>query len=108
MMKRVPAIAMLIWLALVPASAEVTKEGVKVGIDNFTFNPAVLTVKAGSAVTFENGDDIPHSVVDVDGKFHSQALDTGEKVTFVFDAPGEINYACGLHPHMKGKIVVTP
>lgn len=95
-------------LCLAPALAEVSKEEVKVSIDNFTFNPAVLTIKAGTSVIFENGDDIPHSIVDLEGKFHSMALDTGEKFTFVFDAAGEINYACGLHPHMKGKIIVTP
>ena len=35
-----------------------------VKIDNFTFNPAELTVKPGTTVTWENADDIPHSVVE--------------------------------------------
>lgn len=77
-------------------------------IDNFTFSPAVLTVKPGTTVTFENHDDIPHTVVDVAGHFRSKALDTGDRFNFTFGTAGEVNYFCGLHPHMKGRIVVAP
>jgi plastocyanin len=80
----------------------------KVSIDNFTFNPAVLTVKPGDTVIFENHDDIPHLVVDAGGKFRSKALDTDDKFSVTFDQPGEIAYFCGLHPHMTGKIIVAP
>jgi plastocyanin len=80
----------------------------KVGIDNFAFTPAVLTVKPGTTVVFENHDDIPHLVVDVAGKFRSKALDSDDKFSITFDKPGEIAYFCGLHPHMKGKIIVAP
>jgi plastocyanin len=80
----------------------------KVGIDNFAFTPAELTVKPGSTVTFENHDDIPHLVVATDGKYRSKALDTNDRFSVTFDKPGEYAYFCGLHPHMKGKIVVAP
>jgi plastocyanin len=80
----------------------------KVGIDNFAFTPDTLTVKPGTTVVFENHDDIPHLVVAVDGKYRSKALDTNDKFSFTFDKPGEYAYFCGLHPHMKGKIVVAP
>ena len=79
-----------------------------VGIDNFAFTPAVLTVKPGATVTFVNHDDIPHLVVAVDGAYRSKALDTNDKFSFTFAKPGEYAYFCGLHPHMKGKIVVAP
>jgi len=79
-----------------------------VAIDNFTFTPAALTVRAGTKVIFVNHDDIPHNVVGETIKFHSKALDTDESFSFVFDKPGEIVYFCGLHPQMKGKITVTP
>ena len=35
----------------------------QVVIDNFTFSPTPLTVKAGTTVTWANHDDMPHSVV---------------------------------------------
>ena len=78
-----------------------------VGIDNFAFTPEALTVKAGTKVTFTNHDDIPHLVVAVDGKYRSKALDTNDKFSFTFDKPGEYAYFCGLHPKMKGKIIVA-
>src|SRR5271169_484300 len=47
-----------------------------VAIDNFMFTPMELTVSAGATVTWINKDDVPHTVVSVDHKFKSQALDT--------------------------------
>jgi plastocyanin len=79
-----------------------------VTIDNFTFTPAVLTVKPGTTVTFEIHDDIPHSIVGAAGKFRSRALDTGDRFSFTFVTAGDVDYFCGLHPHMKGRIVVAP
>ena len=80
----------------------------KVTIDNFAFTPATLTVKLGTKVTFVNHDDIPHSIVSVPGKFRSKALDTDQSFEFTFTTAGDFDYFCGLHPHMKGKIIVTP
>jgi plastocyanin len=79
-----------------------------VTIDNFTFKPAMLTLKRGSTVTFVNHDDIPHSIVDSGGKFRSKVLDTNESFNITLDADGNVTYFCGLHPHMTGRIVVTP
>jgi len=79
-----------------------------VSIDNFAFTPDVLTVKPGTTVTFVNHDDIPHLVVAADGAYRSKALDTNDKFSIAFDKPGDYAYYCGLHPHMKGKIVVGP
>ena len=78
---------------------------VKVGIDNFTFNPKVVTVKAGDTVVWTNRDDIPHTVADP-GKFKSKALDTGDTYSFTFTTPGSFDYFCSLHPHMTGRLVV--
>ncbi|HEY7298779.1 MAG TPA: cupredoxin family copper-binding protein [Xanthobacteraceae bacterium] len=88
--------------AAAPArSAEAT-----VMIDNFTFNPPRLTVKAGTIVTWNNEDDIPHTVASSAKVFKSKALDTGDKFSFTFATPGEYEYFCSLHPHMTGTIVV--
>ncbi|QBR70657.1 hypothetical protein CU048_04495 [Beijerinckiaceae bacterium] len=81
---------------------------ITIAIDNFTFTPLEVKVKAGTRVVFVNHDDIPHNVVGKVIKFHSKALDTDESFAMVFDKPGEIAYFCGLHPQMTGKITVTP
>jgi plastocyanin len=74
-------------------------------IDNFTFSPARLTLKAGTAVTWKNQDDIPHTVVSA-GNFKSKALDTDDSYSFTFTAAGDYTYFCSLHPHMTGTIKV--
>jgi plastocyanin len=80
----------------------------EVTINNFTFTPKELTVKAGATIVFRNRDDIPHSVVGTKGEFHSKALDTGDSFSFTFAKAGSYAYSCGLHPQMQGRIVVTP
>jgi plastocyanin len=83
-------------------------EEVEVRIENFTFNPGVLTIKAGTKVSWENYDDIPHSIVDSAAGIRSKALDTDESTDFTFATPGTFDYVCGLHPQMKGRIEVLP
>jgi plastocyanin len=80
---------------------------IQVGIDNLTFNPGTITVPAGTRVEWENNDDIPHTIVETAGKFHSAALDTDDKFSFTFTQAGTFDYFCSLHPYMVGKVVVT-
>ena len=77
-----------------------------VSIDNFTFNPQTLTVKAGTTVTWTNKDDIPHAIAAVGKEFKSKVLDTDNSYSFTFTTPGSYSYFCSLHPHMTGTIVV--
>ena len=87
------------------ASAKAADAGVK--IDNFTFDPPVLTVKAGTTVTWKNVDDIPHTVTSgTRGLFKSKALDTEDSFSFTFKDAGTFDYFCSLHPHMTGTIQV--
>jgi plastocyanin len=79
-----------------------------VKIENFAFTPSDLKVAAGTTVVFENDDDIPHEVVAIDGSFRSKALDTGDTYAFTFVKAGDFPYFCGIHPHMQGKVTVTP
>ncbi|HEX3699121.1 MAG TPA: cupredoxin family copper-binding protein [Phenylobacterium sp.] len=97
-----PAAALLL-IAAAPAPTAQT-----VTIGNFTFGPQALTVKAGTTVTWINGDDVPHTIVAVDKSFRSKVLDTDERFAFTFVKPGAYAYFCSIHPHMTGKIVVTP
>ena len=76
-------------------------------IDEFAFKPDTITVPVGTTVVWENNDDIPHTVVSLNGTFRSQALDTEDKFSFTFGKAGTFEYFCSLHPHMKGKVVVN-
>ena len=77
-----------------------------VKIDNFTFGPADVTVKAGSTITWTNRDDIPHTVVSTDKAFKSKVLDTDDHYSFTFASAGTFTYFCSIHPKMTGRIVV--
>jgi amicyanin len=80
---------------------------VAVRIDNFAFVPGELRIKKGTEVTWTNNDDIPHTVMAVGTSIRSKTMDTDATFTYKFDKPGTFNYICALHPHMKGKVIVT-
>ena len=88
------------------ATAEAAPSPAEVKIDNFTFEPSTLTVKAGTTITWTNRDDIPHTVVSADFLFRSKALDTDDKFTFKLEKPGTYSYFCSIHPKMTGKVIV--
>jgi len=81
----------------------------EIGIDNFNFTPATLTVAKGTKVTWINNDDVPHLIVNVQNRFKQSAvLDTDQKFNVTLTTPGTYDYFCSLHPKMQGKIIVTP
>ncbi len=78
----------------------------EVVIENFSFEPATLTVPAGTTVTWVNRDDEPHTATATDKRFNSKTLDNGDRFSQEFKTPGTYNYYCALHPKMTGKIIV--
>ncbi len=96
---------LVLWGASVKAGENPKAE---VRIDNFSFTPETLTVKAGTTVTWVNKDDVPHTVVSTRKEFSSRVMDTDDKYTHAFTAPGTYEYYCSVHPHMKGKLIVEP
>lgn len=89
------------------ASQEQNAAGAQVKIDNFTFEPATITVKQGTTVQWVNRDDIPHTVVSDDKTtFKSKPLDTDDKFSYTFTKAGTYNYFCSIHPKMTAKVVV--
>jgi plastocyanin len=79
-------------------------------ISDNAFTPQSLTVKAGTAVTWNWASTRnPHSVV---GRFGGAAVDSGthtgsDQFAFTFGAAGTFDYQCGIHgAAMPGKIVV--
>jgi Icc protein len=81
--------------------------GHEVVVDNFSFAPAMAAVPAGSTITWTNRDDVPHNIVSTEQKFKSPVLDTDERFSHKFDAPGTYKYYCSIHPKMTGQVVVS-
>lgn len=76
-----------------------------VKISNFAFDPANITVKAGSAIAFTNNDGTNHTVTADNGKF-DQSVSSGQTATITISDPGTYTYHCSIHPSMTGTIIV--
>jgi plastocyanin len=99
-------------LAAVPAhaagSAVNMVEGNPGDEKTWKFDPATITVKAGTPVTWTNKGKQPHSAAANDGSFDSGTMKAGTTWQHRFDRPGEFAYVCTLHPTMTGVVKVTP
>jgi len=93
-----------------PTSQPAAATTAQVSIDNFSFSPAELTVVAGTSVTWTNRDDVIHTATSSQkpALFNSGTLDTDQKYTYRFEKAGTYEYFCKVHPHMTGKVIVTP
>jgi plastocyanin len=91
-----------------PPSDAPKRAATEVVIDNFTFEPPMLTINAGAEVTWINHDDVPHTATSSTKPrvFDSGTLDTDQRFSHVFATPGTYDYFCAVHPKMTGRIIV--
>lgn len=75
-------------------------------IQNFAFNPATLTVKAGTTVAWTNEDSVSHTITSDSGAFDSGTLSSGHPFSYTFNTPGNFSYHCSIHKYMKAEVVV--
>jgi len=80
--------------------------GPQIGIENFNFVPAEITVPVGTTVTWTNHDDVPHTSTSSDQVWDSKTLDPDGSYSFTFDKPGTYSYFCAVHPFMTARVVV--
>ncbi len=80
------------------------------------YDPEVVETTVGSMVVWTNDDTTLHTVTSgvvegstpvPDGVFDSSFMQRGAEFPWVFDAPGEYDYYCTLHPYMTGKVNVN-
>jgi plastocyanin len=84
-------------------------EAVVVSMQQDRFNPEVLTVAAGTAVTWSNDEADPtnaHNVISLIHGIESPYIYPGEVWSYTFDVPGEYDYFCDLHEGMFAKVIV--
>lgn len=100
--------ALLLVLGASSASAAPLAANRIVTIQNFTFNPATITVNAGDTITWTNADAAVHSARATGGSFDTGTLFQGDSKTFTFSVPGTFAYICGIHgASMSGAVVVN-
>ncbi|MBW3657360.1 MAG: cupredoxin domain-containing protein [Actinobacteria bacterium] len=89
-------------------------ESAAVSIDDFAYNPASVTVAAGTEVTWTNEDPALHSVTagtpeapEPDVFDLDPIEDAGQTVSHTFEEPGTYDYFCRYHDFMLGTVEVT-
>jgi plastocyanin len=98
----IAVLALAALAAAPPGSAATTA----VRITRTAFLPTKVTIKTGDAVKWTNRDTIDHQVVANNGAFASPVLHPSKSYTFRFKASGTYRYHDGLHPTIKGTVVV--
>lgn len=84
-------------------------ETVLVVIKNYKFIPEEVRVGPGVTIVWRNDDEDPHSVVAASSALRSPILDQGGAYSLKIAPDAKmINYRCGVHPFMKGRILVVP
>ena len=82
---------------------------VNVNIVDFKFDPAVITITAGTTVTWTEVGPTEHNTVYKGNRpllWESDILQPGDKFSYTFTKPGTYDYWCTIHPEMLGKVIV--
>jgi plastocyanin len=112
-MKRLFVVLALALLVAVPRPAPALAAEVEIEIlepgsqGTWSFSPSVVTVPAGTTVTWRNLGEHVHSVTSQDQLFDSRLIDPGKSWSHTFTTPGTYRYFCVPNPWLKGVVVVT-
>jgi plastocyanin len=86
------------------------------------FDPAKISIKVGDTLTWENSNDIGHTLVQGtyevdsagqrtsekdDGTFTLDVKKKGDKVTHTYATAGTFDYYCSIHKAMNGTVTVA-
>jgi plastocyanin len=81
-------------------------EARQIEMDDDVFNPAQLTIPAGTKVIWINKGKKAHTVVGNDKLFDSGLVQVGGQFSYQFNTPGTYSIRCSPHPKMIGQITV--
>ena len=105
-------------------NSSATSQDMRIKISYLAFMPPSITVKAGTTVTWENDEDITHTVtsgnytgVDAttglrsgqksNGLFNAALKGKGDTFSYTFTKPGIYHYYCDIHYGMNATVTVT-
>ena len=76
-------------------------------INNFAYQPVVLTVAPGARVTVINQDPVAHTVTAKDKSFDTGTIALGQEDEITAPSkPGSYPYYCIFHEYMTGTLIV--
>lgn len=98
----------LAFLVVAAIGSPVNAQTVDVAIQGFAFDPASLSITAGTTVRWTNMDSAPHTSTSDAPLWDSGTLNQGEDFSFTFNEEGEYPYHCEFHGGMTATISVAP
>ena len=103
----VAALGLLSYGSNPSASADAPKPATHtVTIEGTSFQPAMLTVKAGDSVVWVNKDPFPHTATSEAGRFDSGIIASDKSWKYMPKTKGDFAYTCTLHLTMKAMLRV--
>jgi plastocyanin len=78
----------------------------EVWIQGSAFNPATITVAAGTSIKWTNKDAVSHTVTSNSALFGSNLISPGGTFSQLFSTAGTFPYLCTVHPTMTATVIV--
>lgn len=91
-------------LALIPHV--LAQAGSAVTVSGYKFVPDTVDAAPNAPIKWTNNDGAPHRVVIASKNLMTPVLTKNHSAELKIDVAGSYDYICGIHPSMKGRIVV--
>jgi plastocyanin len=91
-------------MAVVMLTGTVAASTSQVLIKDFKFQPQQITINKGDSIVWTHPGTASHTVKFSDSE--SPVLKNGGSYSKMFSQAGTFNYECGVHPYMKGTVIV--
>jgi len=89
-----------------PSAAAPAPGKLTVKISGYAFEPASVTVGAGSRITFTNHDATAHTATSNKPAFDTGTVKPGQSATVTLRKAGTYTYYCQFHAFMHGTVIV--
>ena len=104
----IPLCVAVLKVAATPAKVTAPAMTMTVNIADNRFQPATLSVKAGTTVTWVHTGQVTHNILSLQlADLRSPDLRPGDKYSYTFKTPGTYTYYCSYHDGMSATITVT-
>lgn len=98
------AAIIILAVAVVSFTGIASADTAQVLIRGFQFQPDQITIQSGDTVTWTHPGPVSHTVKFSDTE--SPVLKNGGSYSRTFTGAGTYDYICGIHPSMKGTVIV--
>ena len=98
------ALVIIVAAVIIASTGLATASTSQVLIKDFKFQPDRITIRQGDTVTWTHPGTASHTVKFADSE--SPVLMNGGTYSKTFNNAGTFDYICGVHPYMKGTVIV--